>query len=225
MPYRNSLGRVVVRFCLLSSGFCVLPLLSACNILGAVAYKTLGPNEVAPEYKPPQEPMLVLAESYGKTADLQPAADELAALLGEELKAHKVAPLVAQAKLMELRNGHGKEFDKMKIPEVGRAVGAKQVLYVDLQACEVDGMPGSDMIQGKIAAKVRVVDVETGKTRWPDVGDGYEFKQPSDYVRKEQRDTPLAVRNQMLEDLASAIARLFYGYRPDYDTGRGVPAD
>jgi hypothetical protein len=201
---------------------CALGLTCGCQIVGAVAGKALGPTKVKPEYAFPQEPMLVLAEAYGRANELQPAADELANELADELRQHKVAPLVPGDRLLALRSERPDEFNQMKIPDVGRALGAAQVLYVDLKQCEVDGVPGADVIYGRIEAKVRIVDVATGQTKWPNTGDGHVLRSDTEYVRKEAHQTPLAVRNQMLQDLAAAIARLFYEYQPDYDTGRGL---
>jgi hypothetical protein len=175
----------------------------------------MGPDTVPAQYVPPKEPMLVLAESYGQANDLQPYADQLAVMVRNDLKAHGVAPLVDDTKLLALRSDRAREFDKMKIPDVGRAVGAKQVVYIDLRECTFESNPGSDMFQGSIEAKVRVVDVSTGQTRWPDVGGGHPFHAKTDYVRRDARDTPVAVRNLMLEDLAGAIARAFYDTKPD----------
>jgi len=188
---------------------------SGCNVFGALAYKMNGPDAVKAEYVPPHEPILVLAESYGQANDLQPYADQLAVLVRKDLKAHDVGPIVDDTKLLELRSDKSREFDKMKIPDVGRAVGAKQVVYIDLRECSFESNPGSDMFQGSIDARVRVVDVSTGITRWPDVGGGKPFHAKTDYVRQDARDTPLAVRNMMLEDLAGAISRKFYDTKPD----------
>jgi hypothetical protein len=207
-------------FCILHSAFV---LISGCNLVGAVAAKTLGNTRVKPEYTfPPQEPVLVLCESYGRANDLQPAADELANELAEELKEHKVATLVDGERLLALRGDHAGEFAHMKIPDVGRALGATQVLYVDLRQCDVNGIPGANVINGKVEANVRVVDVATGQTKWPSTGEGQTVRADTNYVRNEARQTPLAVRNQMLEELAFSIGRLFYEYEPEYDTGRGL---
>ena len=164
--------------------------LSGCNILSALAYKTNGPMAIPAEYKPPQQPMLVMAESFHQANDLQPYADQLATLIEAELKLHKVAPLVDQAKLTALRVKKGRDFEKMMIPDVGRAVGASQVMYIDLQECNFDGVQGSDMFQGSVKAKVRIVEVASAATKWPDVGDGHPFAAKTEYTRKDARDTP-----------------------------------
>jgi hypothetical protein len=189
-----------------------------CSAMGAIAYKTIGPAKVKPEYAPPpHEPMLVLSESYSHSEQLQPAADQFANLLADELKKNKVAPVIEPEKLLALRSDRAAEFAKMKIPDVGRALGAKQILYVDLQECDVNATQGSDMLRGVVSANVRVVDVATGKTKWPLVGASHPMKADTNYMRKEARDTPMAIRNQMLDDLSGAIARLFYEYSPDFE--------
>ena len=209
-------------YCLLPT-FSLLLFLNGCNIMSALAYKTMGPNKIPAEYTPLQEPTLVLAESYGKANDLQPYADQLGNLVAKELTAHKVAPLVDDSKLMALRGEKANGYDKMKIPDVGRAVGAKQIIYIDLRQCGIETVPGSDMFQGSIEANVRVVDVSTGQTRWPDVGDSHPFKSKTEFTRRDARDSPLAVRNLMLEDLAAAISRLFYEVKPEFEGGKNEP--
>ena len=207
--------------CQLSTLFALF--LTGCNIFGALAYKAMGPDKIPADYSPPKEPILVMAESYGQANDLQPFADQLAVMVGNNLHAHNVGPIVDDSKLFSLRSDRAQKFGKMKIPDVGRAVGAKQVVYIDLRQCTLESNPGSDMFQGTVDAKVRVVDVETGKTRWPDVGDGQPFHAKTEYVRRDARETALAVRNLMLEDLALAISRKFYDVKPESNGSTRTP--
>ena len=218
MRANRTLRSFLSAFCLLLTAYC----LPGCNIGGALAYKAFGPAKVKADYAPPKQPLLVLVENYSHSADLQPSADQLGTLVIADLKAHKVGPLVDPNPLYTLRSEKPGEYEKMKIPDIGRFVGAKQVIYVDLQECQVKAVPGADVIKGKIAAKVRVVDVDTGQTKWPDTGVSHPVETGTDYVRKET-DAPLAVRGQMIQELSMKIGRLFYGHQPDYDLGRGEP--
>jgi hypothetical protein len=199
-------------------------LLTSCTAVGAIAGKVLGPSKVTPEYvPPPTEPLLVLAEGLGERGgDLEPAADELARLVSEDLKRHKVAPIVPEDKLVELRSARAAEYPGMTVMQIGKAVGAKQVICVDLKAADLTALPGSDVMQGHVWARVKVVDVETGRTRWPTTGDGHELNTPTEYIRDNARGTPLAMREQMIQDLAGAIARLFYTYEPENDPTPGA---
>src|SRR2546426_898908 len=76
-------------------------------------------------------------------------------------------PLKSPDDLYQLRAADPIKFRKMTIPSVGKAVGAKQVLYVNLTQSRVDLTPGTEMLKGRIGVLVRVVDVTSGVTRWP----------------------------------------------------------
>jgi hypothetical protein len=199
-------------FCILHSAFL---LASGCNIMGALAYKVVGPPVVEAKYKPPQEPLLVLVECYRNAGDLQSVSDELATAITNELTASKVAPMIDPGLVVNYRSAHPIEFSRMNIPEVGKTLGARQIIYVDLKHCEVTSIRGSDALNGEVEAKVRVVDVETGATRWPTTGDGEPFRDSTNFVRRDAADTGLAMRTQMVSDLAGAITRLFCRYKPD----------
>jgi hypothetical protein len=209
-------------FCLLSSVCCLL--LNSCTALGAIAGKVMGPDKVVPEYVPPAtEPLLVLAEGIGERGgDLEPVADELARLVSEDLRRHKVAPIVPEDKLIELRSARATEYPGMTVMQIGKACGAKQVICVDLKEADLTELPGSDVMQGHVWARVKIVDVETGRTRWPSSGDGHELRTPTEYIRDNARGTPLAMREQMIQDLAGAIARLFYTYEPENNPTPGA---
>jgi hypothetical protein len=187
---------------------------AGCAVAGALAAKTIGDIPDPAAYVPPQQPMLVLVENYHHAADLEGPGDQLAELLTEQIVENKVAPVIQQSSLIKLREDRPKEYDKMNIIEVGKELGAKQVVYVDLKKCDVYRTVGSDALQAKVEAYVKVVDVETGLTKFPLVGDGEPFKTESDFTPDNANDTPLAMRNQMVGDLAVAIAQLFYVAKP-----------
>jgi hypothetical protein len=197
-----------------------VPLLAGCNLIGALAYKTVGPNEIDAEYKLPlAEPVLVLAENYQR-GTLQSAADELAELVFTDLQAHKAGTLIPPDKLMQLRSQKPERFNLLRIQEVGQAVGAKQIIYINLKELDVTGVTGSDAVSGKISATVRVVDVATGQTKWPDIGSDREFHASTNFVPETQVDSLGVMRTQMAQDLSVQIAQLFYKYKPE-DESKG----
>lgn len=197
-------------------------LLSGCQLVGAVGDKVFGPGTNPPDYAPPKDqPLLVLVENYRSPGYLQQPSDQLAALITDRLSENKVGPMISTEKLVTMRTERANEFGKMKIPDIGRALGAKQVIYINLKECDMEGIIGSNDIRGTIAAAVRVVDVASGQTKWPDVGDGKEFTSSTAYTRKDARDTEETIRNMMLDDLADDISILFY---PHEDKGN-APTD
>jgi hypothetical protein len=189
---------------------------AGCNVLGALAYKTFGPSKQPAEYVPPKnQPLVVIVENYRNPAGLQQPSDELAMLISKKLEAAKVAPIVPTDKLVALRTDKGAAFDKMKIPDVGRAVGAKQVVYVNLRQCTIEGVIGADDVRCNVDALVKIVDVDTGQTKWPGVGDGKEFTNHTDYNRSEGKKTEESIRDTVLDDLSDSIAALFYAHQPE----------
>ncbi len=199
--------KLIITCCVLLA---VLGLGSGCQIVGVIASKTMGEGAAPAEYEPAKEITLVVVENYQHPADLQGPADQLAELLTRQLEEHKVAPLVAQSQLNELRAARPTEFAKMKITDLGRELGARQVVYVDLKHCEVNPTIGSDTLQGRVEAYVKVVDVASGLTKFPTVGEGRPFKSSGDFTPEEGSHTALAMRNQMIDELAVGIGQLFY---------------
>jgi hypothetical protein len=213
--------------------------LPGCNLVGAggvLAHKVLGPSAVDPVYTLGPEPVVVVVENFRNPVGAMADAEEVTAMvikdLRENLKADKDDPpkvnVIDQEKLIELQNGRPSEYGRMKIPQIGKAVGAKQVLYVDLITSGVEITPGSDLLRGRFFARVKVIDVATGQTKFPtDVPDGV----PVSWGTKPQRITdrvyPAAVRVRALRVGSNYVSRLFYKWKPedqpDDDAMQAVP--
>ena len=189
-----------------------VPWLAGCNVIGAVAYKAVGPHKVPAEHTlPTTRPVLLLVENYQR-GTLQSSSDELAHLVAAEVIGHKAGILVPQDELLKLRTDHADEFNHLKIQEIGQKLGAAEIIYVNLVELNVAALPASEMLQGRIAATVRVIDVESGKTLWPSIGADREFKADTEFIRKANVDSVMAMQSQMLQDLAVPIGQLFYKY-------------
>ncbi len=201
--------------------------LAGCTAVGAgavVASKVLGPGAVDPVYTIGPEPTLVLVENYrnpvGAMSDSEQVTRFVTMAMNENLKADKDKPpqitIIDPEKLIELQNGRPAEYSKMKIHEVGRALGAKHVLYVDLIASGVDMTPGSELLRGVFNANVKVIDTATGQTLFPtDVPEGLAVSWQTKPQRPSDRVYPAAVRERALRVGSDHIARLFYKWKPD----------
>ncbi|MGB7159196.1 MAG: hypothetical protein WBD40_14100 [Tepidisphaeraceae bacterium] len=204
--------RVFASFILLASS-----LLSAgCVPVAALHYKIKGPDPIPAQYVPAKEPMLVMVETYKGSVAGYSEAETLARYLMVELTEHDIAPLIPIEKLYALRTNKPDAYRTMSMTAIGREVGAKQVLYVDLQQSAIGAPPGSELIKGRVAVQVRVVDVETGDTRWPaqateGIPLGYETPLP----RANENATEAIVRAKMHSAMAERIAKLFYKWKPD----------
>ena len=189
--------------------------LAGCTAASAIQYKIAGPPAVPARYVPAKEPMLVLVENYRATGGGTSDAEMLARHLVAELKAHDVAPLVPLDTLYALRTNKADAYRKMSMVAVGRETGAKQVLYVDVQQSNIGAPPGSDLLKGRVAVQVRVVDVETGFTRWPtEDTEGVPLAYETPLPRADVTTTEAMVRQHMHEQMAIRIARLFYKWKP-----------
>jgi hypothetical protein len=212
---RRATPLTVATLLVASLGLCAA-LSGGCAAPAVFAYKVFGPPPVPPRYAPPKtETMLVLVENPHSGAIAIPEADELSRVIYEELEAQKVAPQVDPAKLHELRDRDTATFDKMSIAEIGRAVGAKQVLYVHVDRLDVETAPGSDMVKTRIAASLKVIDATSAMTAWPNAGDTELFEHQTPYRRIEAGTTPSQLKREILRDSGVELARWFYPWQPE----------
>ncbi len=199
----------------------VMLILLACAIfcsgcaVGGLWATIFGPNKINAKYVPPKVATLVLVENFRNPTISQVDADLVANELCEELKKNDVVPLVDPDKLSAVRDVDTAKYHAMSILDVARAVEAKQVIYVVLQESSVEADPSQSAVHGRVAAEVRVVDVDTGLTLWPlDSAQGYPFSADIPYSRADP-DRMVAMHAQMLAQLSDAVAKLFYDWQPD----------
>lgn len=189
---------------------------AGCMVPSAILYKTVGPPPIPARYAPKKDqPLLVLVENVHSGGQAMPEADELARVVADDLKANDVAPVVDTALLHELRDRNAIAFSKMSISEVGRRLGAKQIVYVNVNELNIINPPGSEMVAAKVGATVKVVDVETARTVWPETGAGEPYDYESRLTRVTDRSTRSAVNRQVLRETGVQIARWFYNYKPE----------
>jgi hypothetical protein len=203
---------VVVRGIVLMLGMTLVASgVGGCAAAGVVA--NAFPQYEQAEYVPRHEPMLVLCENYRDPGATYVDADQLEQFLAHELTAHDVAPVVGADKLADLRGARPGEFAKMSVTDVGRAVGASQVLYVSMERSGVYVAEASEMLKGSAAARVKLIDVASGATLWPsDAPDGRFVGVESPMVHTSETVTAASVRTGLQRALADKIAKFFYKY-------------
>jgi hypothetical protein len=203
--------RVVALLLMLPCGGCGLSLL---------ANDTAGTSTMPAEFVPPKEPTLVLVENYRSAAAGDADSDRLASLIGQELKDNKVAPLVDVAALADLRDRDLDAYRKMSVADIGRAVGAKQVVYVNVYDYSTEAPIAGDMVKWKASVKVKIVDSQTGALRWPqDLADGDPVNAETNYKEVDPEKGDILVRDQMNKLLAQKIGNLFHDWQKDADDG------
>jgi hypothetical protein len=189
---------------------------SGCVAGAALAYKLSGTPTDPAQYVMKKQPTVVLVENYHNPTSTALHADRLDRQITVELDRNKVVPVVPAEKLIDLRDSRGDGFTSMNIPAIAKAVGAKQVVYVNLQRFGSDPPGGGPMLRGIAEAAVRVVDADTGKTLWPpDSSAGKSVRLETPYVQLTDGADEASVQEQMYVALGDKIARLFYAAEVD----------
>jgi hypothetical protein len=188
---------------------------TGCALPSALMYKVMGPPAIPPKYVFPQKPVLLLVENAHSGSVAIPEADELSKVVYDELQAHQVAPLIDPARVHELRDRDGAAFSKMTISEIGRQLGAAQVLYLHVDQLDIDVPQGSDVVKVKIAIEAKAIDVPTAQTVWPMSGETEPYKYESRPERLETGMTRAALSHQVLRESGEEIARWFYAFKPE----------
>jgi hypothetical protein len=196
----------------------MLPLLTGCAAAGALAYK-FGPPDMTPaKYQLGQDPTVVLVEDAHNPAAAEIDSMQIAALLRADLTEHKSAVLVDEGAVLKLRDADPAAFAKMTIGEIGRAVKAKQIVYVDVQRVSIELDTGGQMVKGTIETMCRVVDAQTGINRWPvDSPSGTPVGFETPFTAINERMTESDVRRKLHEKVVLSIGRFFRQWSADLE--------
>jgi hypothetical protein len=153
----------------------------------------------------------VLVENF-ENPDLYAAPSErISRGIADSLTEKKVATFIDLTKINDLRTSDPKDYHKMDVPAIGRAVGAKQVIYVNLVKLNADSPIGGERFRGQAEVQVKVIDSETGHTLWPlDSSGGRVVRFDTKYAAN-QDDTQFAlIQDQLCQNLTNRISALFH---------------
>jgi len=196
-----------------------------CNAVGALSYKLGPPPMTDAKYVPQKDLAVVVVENFRNPGSSEIDSEQLARLIADEFRKNEVVPLVDDNAVSNLRDKDPKKFHTMSIPAIGRAVGAKQVFYVDLQAMVIDMAVGENLYKGSMNTTVRVVDVESTHNRWPtDAQQGWPVNLQTPLTQTDPSLTEGKIRRQMNESMAINIAHLFYKWY-NVDEGSEIGRD
>jgi len=210
------------RLVMLAGAFCAL---AGCELAGAVTEKTVAPTVNAKYVPNKKDSMLVLVESYNLSLDSGIESQHMALTLGRSLRDDKIATTVDQQNLERLRDADPVQYRKMSIAEIGRRVGARQVLYVHIWRAEIVKPPGSGQMRGHLEAVVKIVDTATGDTRWPTDASSEAVQITTEWIPDSSGTTDADLRARMADQMAQDIGRLFHDYHPDDEPMEKVNVD
>lgn len=201
----------------------LLPLLWGCNIVGPAYVLLHGPPAYPPEYTLDKErttalliddrrgvlPRPILAQRIGEVTE--------ATLLEQKLVKDLIS--ARSTRLVTRQESHDKP---LSLSEIGQAVDADVLISVTIDAFTLS--PDGQTFSPMSITRVRVFDVESGKTLWPEEPEGFTrtIRMP---IQQGGAPTSRADLARAQEDLASwtgiGVAQLFFKREVTEDRGRG----
>lgn len=157
------------RWCVLLALLSAAVVLCGCDsIIGFPAAAIGGPGKVPAAYTLPDRPTLVLVDDPTARFSDPNLALVVAANVEHHLKFHEVltAPLVPTSRLADLQAKAGDDYAAMPVDQIGRELGAQQVIYVLIDAVSLQDVPG--VYKPSATAQVKVIDTATGRRLFPD---------------------------------------------------------
>ncbi|HEY1922843.1 MAG TPA: hypothetical protein VGG44_08750 [Tepidisphaeraceae bacterium] len=193
-----------------------ISLAAGCELAGVAIDRASGGPTVKAKYVPvPTDSMLVLVESYGLALDSGIEAEHLTMSLGKALTDSKVAPILNNQKLERLKDIDPHEYHKMTIADIGRRLGVKQVLYVNITRADIMRPVGGGQVRGHMEATVKIVDSASAETRWPTDSASEAVQITTNWIPDNENKTESDVRAQMSDQMADDIGKLFHEYNLD----------
>jgi len=200
-------------------------MLAGCGAAGVIASRTTG-STVNAKYVPNKtDTMLVLVESYGLSLDSGIETQHMTLVLRKTLTDSKIATLVDQQALERLKDAGPQQYTPMTIADIGRRVGARQVLYVNIWRSEIVKPPGSGQMCGHMNAIVKIVDSSTGDTRWPADAPSDDVQITTNWTPQNADTTEDSLRAKMADEMAEDIGKLFHDYHPEQEPMEKVNVD
>jgi hypothetical protein len=194
-----------------------------CDLLGVLMDKGSGAETISAQYKlPKDQPILVLVESYENVGDINGDANRIGEKLVKNISDLKLANTVKPSVLDNLQGVDPENYRHMQITEIGRACGAKLVLYMNLQSTEIDAPQGGATARGELMGFVKVVDCSTGETRWPlGMPKGQPVAIQTPWEGNENSVATAKLREQLAENAATLVSQLFYDHPSEHPVDEG----
>ncbi len=194
---------------------CSLRALAATLVAGCGAIALLEPpTKSVARFILPEKLTVIVVENYSMRADLAVRADEVASAAEARLEANTKVPLVHWSKVYDLKSNSPTAYSAMTVAQIGKALGAEQVIYVNIGSNSVSGLPGGMVTNGSFTALVKVVDVGTSKTVWPsEHADGFPVEAGLAPDRAQKDVDAAAASSKISQQGGAAVAQLFYTFR------------
>ncbi len=195
--------------------------LGSCNILAPAAYILGGQDKVQAQFVLSDRPTVIFVDDPKNLLPDRNLRRIIGDKVAQDLMVRKLVTTTissADALAVAGRESYGR---KMAIDDIGRAVGAEQVVFVDMQAFSLS--PEGITPRPSGACHVKVIDVTNRERLFPTEEGG--FPSSSGYpVQVAMREVSLEryrttssrrqIREQLANEIADQITKVFYRHVP-----------
>jgi hypothetical protein len=207
----------------LAAGLALLPWgTGGCAILGVGVAKFSGPTRHPPAHVLAPVPTMVYVDRRENFGAVAADAQRIAQQASDLLRAGKssapgvgdgLVSVVDPGRAVEIRSRTGPDGRRPTPAEVAAACGASQFVYVEITVYDYTPAVAGQTTEGRVEAKVWVVDTKTGDVRWPpEANQGHPVSAALPATPLANAADDAALRGRMDEELALKIARLFTGW-------------
>ncbi len=189
--------------------------LGGCNIIAPLHYVVHGPAKVDAEHQLADVPTVVFVDDRENVVNPTLFRRVIAEKVSEDLMVRKVLTrTISPHDAMSLVAQHDTNKEVMPIDAIGRAVGAEQIIYIEMVSFTDRVEPHVPRPMG--SCRVRVIDVNNRERLYP-AGD---VEQPFRAVQVAPREvdpelyrtraTRMRINEVLAEEMGDRIAKLFY---------------
>jgi hypothetical protein len=181
-------------------------------------------QQVDAEFTLSEGPVLILVDDFEERLTWAPARDYIAEALAKQLREHQAAQKVISPETLKQCRRTRTDFDDLKCTQVGRLVGADQVLWLEVNDFLAEEEVHEATQAASVSVTVRVINPHEQKDRakvrlWPTDREGKLVSvklSPNDVNRLKTKD---AIAGELADKLAKEIAKLFYKHPAQEEGG------
>ena len=187
-----------------------------CAVVAWTAAQFKGLEKIRALYHPPRDKKyLVLVES--RTPLNYPVIKtDLTRRINRLLIEHDLAASTVPHEMLANLSAAREDFNEMAISQIGEALGADVVLYVEIDEFMLKESRASPLWRGRLSTNVRMVECPSGERLWPDLPPRMGL--PVDAVQTETVEESSKyygrkVSEQLADMMADKICKYFYDHR------------
>ncbi|MCP4592977.1 MAG: hypothetical protein GY842_19755 [bacterium] len=174
-------------------------------------------HTIEAEYTLAPGSLLILVDDLDERLTWGPARDRIAEELSKELLEHEAAEkIITPESVKRYRRTHP-DFDELKCNQVGRLLGADQVLWLEVKAFYAEEEIHDTTHAASLSVTIRVIDPNERKDRhkvrlWPVNREGKPVAVQLTSNKVTSLRTKDAIAGELARQLAKDIAKLFYDH-------------